>query len=84
MTDNIIELATGKTLLTDYFVPHEPSKSVYFTVLDMTEDEIRAILGNPEETERMTYKGKVYEGFSRLREIKPCGNAFKVRMTQNG
>lgn len=84
MTDNTIELATGKTLLTDYFVPHEPSKSVYFTVLDMTEDEIRTILGNPEESERMTYKGKVYEGFTRLREVEPCGTAFKVRMTQNG
>lgn len=84
MTDNKIEMATGRTLLTDYFVPHEPSKSVYFTVLDMAEDEIRTILSNTEETERMTYKGKVYEGFSRLREIEPCGTAFKVRMTKNG
>lgn len=61
--------ATGKRFDSDYFVEHRPSKSVYFSVIGVSEEIVRTIFTDPEETCRMEYNGKTYDDFTNLEEI---------------
>lgn len=67
MTD--ITTATGKKFRSDYFVEHKPSKCVYFTVVGVSEEEARKVFTDPEETSSLEYNGKIYEGFTDLKNI---------------
>lgn len=72
--------ATGKVFNTDYFTEHRPSQTVYFRILGETEETITGVFGNEEETKRLVYNGKAYEGFTVLQKIKDEGGAMKVRL----
>lgn len=79
MTDLVT--ATGKKFDSDYFVEHKPSKSVYFTVVGVSTETVRKVFGDPEETCRMEYNGKIYEDFTILDEItEEDEGVLKMRM----
>lgn len=75
--------AKGKIFDSDYFVEHRPSKSVYFSVVGVSEETVRTVFTDPEETHRMEYNGKVYEDFTNLDEIaEEDEGIWKMRMTR--
>lgn len=75
--------ATGKKFESDYFVEHKPSKSIYFTVVGVSEETVRKVFNDPEETHRMEYNGKIYEDFTSLEDISEVDeNIWEMRMTK--
>lgn len=77
---NIIT-AKGKEFDSDYFVEHKPSKSIYFTVVGVSEDTVRTVFGDPSETCRMEYNGRIYEDFINIEELaEEDENIWKMRM----
>ena len=79
MTDLVT--AKGKKFDSGFFVEHSPSKSIYFTVVDVPEETVRKVFSDPTETCRMEYNGRIYEDFTTLDYItKDDENVWKLRM----
>lgn len=75
--------AKGKKFDSDYFVEHKPSKSVYFTVLGVSIETVRTVFGDAEETCRLEYNGKIYEGYTTLEEVaEEDEGVWKMRLTK--
>lgn len=76
--------ATGKRFDSDYFVEHRPSKSVYFSVVGVSGETVRTVFRDAEETRRLEYSGRVYEGFTDLKEIEEIDEGIWKMRLSNG
>lgn len=72
--------ATGKEFQTDYFVPHEPSKSLYIRIIDSDINTVREIFTEPEETSLLTYNEREFTGYTQMMGIEQESEALKVRL----
>lgn len=78
-----LKTATGKEFDSDYFVQHEPSNSLYFAV-NTTFETAETVFSNPEETAKLEYVGRVYEGFTTLARIEQKTDSIKMRLIKDG
>lgn len=74
--------AKGKTFLSDYFVEHQPSNSIYFRIKTDLETA-QSVFGDPEETVVLTYKDRQFFSFTELDYAKDEGDAIKVRLIKD-
>lgn len=73
--------ATGKAFECVYFAPHKPSKSIYFSIAGEEKATLEKVFTDATETATLTYKGKIYEGFTRLVYIEDEDDGiWKLRM----
>lgn len=79
-----ITTATGKQFDTDYCVEHEPSNSLYLTILGEEIETVQTVFSDPVETARLEYVTNVYEGFTTLASIKQQTDSIKMRLCQDG
>ena len=79
--DEIIT-ATGRHLYTDYLVTIKNPPVMFLRILKdengFDEEALEQIFKNPEETERITYAGRVYEGYTEFSAIYDESDARKV------
>lgn len=72
--------AKGKEFLSDYFVEHQPSRSIYFRVQETSLETARLVFSDPEETARIRYGKDCFDGFTILDFAMDEGNGIKVRL----
>lgn len=77
---NNIVTATGKEFRSDYIVTIPKPKMLYARILEAGEETVRAVFGDPAETETLVCGDREFIGYTVLKGILDEGDALKVVM----